>query len=697
MFRTSSFAGSGYSEESLVETPPTATLEGANRHFQASRVSKRTDKKDSELKNEDRCECCEKRICGGEGAHLFSLRALDDLAELGLAFPLFFYLIWCLGCMLLWITLVASIGNIYFEYKSSPPDNPQYYENDKTKWPYILHLVALLGLFLMYIVSTYLMRRKAAKLRHGMVTEADYSVTMKNLGTDWRSADLKQHIEDQMLVNGEKIEVVGINSSYQLTEYLELDEDIRRIKAKMNHLRVQKFLSTPNPSTEVEAKQTASEPSAEVEAKQTTPEPSAKVEAKQTISDLSAEIENEQTALRGKLGELNKHAPQKTGVAVVTFNTIKDATAFEKQWGQGQLRKIFWCCKPKAGSPLIFNDKIIYVKKAEEPKDIAWENQHYGRINRLLAQLISLFILIVAVLILFAVMMLFAWITKLEENTKGLLGYLERAPVSFATYYIGQGMDKLANALAQREHHHSISRRNVFVAYKLTILKTINTLFTPMFASLLEDDFYSSLRTQMYSLIYTNALWDPFQKLITPSNLVNFARRRMTSRELKQGVILLTQEQASQNYELPEFDIAIWYSNELMKFMLVLMYTPLIPVAAPVFLVGFVLDYWLVKFTLLRFASTPGQINEGFAVKMMEFVKIAILLYSFGMLLFFYLLSDVAQDWGIIAIFLGLGYFIIPCSFYRLFCICCTSKPTKPALTFQDQASRFPHDEVIHT
>ena len=109
------------------------------------------------------------------------------------------------------------------------------------------------------------------------------------------------------------------------------------------------------------------------------------------------------------------------------------------------------------------------------------------------------------------------------------------------------------------------------------------------------------------------------------------------------------------------------------------------------------LDYWLVKFTLLRFASIPKQINEGFAVKMMEFVKIAILLYSFGMLLFFYLLSDVAHDWGIIAIFLGLGYFIIPCSCYRLFCICCTSKPTKPALTFQDQARKFPHDEVIHT
>ena len=197
--------------------------------------------------------------------------------------------------MLLWITLVASIGNMYFEYESSPPDNPQYYENDKTEWPYILHLVALLGLFLMYIVSTHLMRRKAAKLRHGMVTEADYSVTMKNLGTDWRSADLKQHIEDQMLVNGEKIEVVGINSSYQLTEYLELDEDIRRIKAKMNHLRVQKLLNTPNPSAEVEAKQTASEPSAEVEAKQTASEPSAEVEAKQTASEPSAEVEAKQT------------------------------------------------------------------------------------------------------------------------------------------------------------------------------------------------------------------------------------------------------------------------------------------------------------------------------------------------------------------------------------------------------------------
>ena len=132
MSTTSSFTGSAYSKralESLFDATP-ATLEAAQRHYQASRVSKRTDKNDDDLKAEDVCECCKKRICGGAGASLFSLRALDALAELGLAFPLFFYLLLGICFMLLWVTLVASIGNLYFLYKQSrSSSDPNYFTN----------------------------------------------------------------------------------------------------------------------------------------------------------------------------------------------------------------------------------------------------------------------------------------------------------------------------------------------------------------------------------------------------------------------------------------------------------------------------------------------------------------------------------------------------------------------------------------
>jgi len=664
MSTISSFVGSAYSRNSVksVFKADSATLEAAQIHYQASRVSKRT----AVTTTVDVCKCCSKRICGGNGACLFDLRDLDQLAPIGIAFPLFFYLIRYLCYMLLWVTLMASIGNMYFMYTSSPSTDPDYDETNTTVWPYTLHFIALLGLFVGYVLMTKLMKNKEAELKKGVVTEADYSVVIKNLGRDWRSAALKQHIEGQMLVNGKSISVANINASYLLTDYLLIEETVERIKQKKNTLEIQsefrlaRWLQPSNSHTE-------------------------------TITQ--TQIHSEETALLARIEELEHRPPEKTGVAVVTFHTIQDAAAFYKEWSQGLLRKLFWCCMHKKDSPLYFAGREMYVKTADQPRDIAWDNLHVGRGKRIQAQAVTLAVIIIAVYMLYFVVIILAVLKFMANSEKGVKGYIEKGPVSAIVLGVGLGIEKLARFLAKIEHHHSYSAQFVIIAYKLTVMQVFNAVFFPVFYAIASEDFYTVLRGQMSSLIYMNAFVKPWLRLLGP--VLYFARKWWVSRKLKAGKSTLTQEAANETFQLPEIDMAIWYSDALTKFMLALMYTPLIPAAAPVFCAGFVLDYWIAKFILLRLASTPNQLNGALALKMMEFVKFSILLYSVGMMMFFP--PDASSlNLAASAFSLAFFYFIIP---FKICCRCCfsTSKPLKLAGTLEEETPNFPPHEVIPT
>lgn len=671
MSAVSSFVGSQYSRlsvDSLFKATP-ATLEAAESHFQASRVSKRTAVVDGDLTSEDVCQCCNKRISGGRGACLFSLRDLDELAELGIAYPLFFYLLRYLCCMLLWITLIASIGNISYMYQNSSSTDPQYADDNTTVWPYILQLLSLLGLFVGYVLMTILMQRKEVELRKGVVTEADYSVAIKNLGTDWHSAALKQHIESQMLVNGKSLSVVKINTAYVLTDYLKVEEAVESIKQKKNLLRIQSQIHLSRWISNAH------------------------------IGPISAaRIESEQATLLTRVEAMKKNPPKKAGIAIVTFHTIEDANAFQKTWGQGLLRKLFWCCGQKKDSPLYFAGREIYVKAADQPGDIAWSNLHAGRGKRLMAQVTTLVIIVVAVVMLYVVMIIIAIFQVLGQSNRGIDGYLDKSTVSAMILAVGLGIDKLAKAMAKMEHHHSNSAHFVIIAYKLTCMQVFNTVFVSIFYALASqadgEDFYVALRKQMYSLLYMNAIVKPMLRLLTIDNVLYVARRWWASRQFRAGTSTLTQEDANETFELPEMDMAIWYSDALTKFMLASMYTPFVPTTAPLFLVGFFLDYWVAKFILLRFASTPKQFNGMMAMKMLEFVKFSIFLYGVGMMMFFP--TGTAQNIAISAILLDFLYFIIPIVCYKCCCRCCfsPSKPSKTAGPFEEESLKFPHHEV---
>ena len=649
MTAVSSFMGSAYSKrslDSLFNATP-ATLEAAQRHYQASRISKRTDTNDNQLKTEDVCECCKKRICGGAGARLFSLGDVDPLKELGLAFPLFFHLLRGICCMLLWVTLVASIGNIYYIYEhSGDPSDPNYNNDDTAKWPYILQLIALLGLFLMYVKLTFLLRQKTATLKKQILTEADYSVVIKNLGANWHSADLKQHIESKMLVNGKSCKVVKINTAYVLTDYMKIEAAVHKIKEKQFHAE----------------------------------------------SITAEQMNSEKVALLKRVEELEKRTPEKVGVAVVTFHTIEAAAAFNSRWNQGLFKRLIWWCW---NYPLYFAGRYMYVRNAYQPRDIVWKNLHIGRGMRILAQFITLILIIGAVVIIYTVLFFLVFIDVKTNSEDGMKGYLEKAPVSAVIFGVGLGIEKLAKLLARIEHHHSYSAHHVIIAYKLTIMQVANSVLSPLLFAYLTGR--ETLITQMHSLIVMNVFVKPVLRIFSISHVFSFLQRWGLSRKLKAGKCTLTQEAANETFQLPEIHMTIWYSDALTKFMLALMYTPLIPAAAPVFFIGFVLDYWAAKYALLRLAAMPAQLNEMLAMKMVKFVKFSILLYGIGMLMF-YADNSVAISVEIIGFVLSLIYFIVPSSCYQL---CYKSlRPSrflKSAGWFLEECANFPCNEVPYT
>ena len=119
-----------------------------------------------------------------------------------------------------------------------------------------------------------------------------------------------------------------------------------------------------------------------------------------------------------------------------------------------------------------------------------------------------------------------------------------------------------------------------------------------------------------------------------------------------------------------------------------LAFTPLIPMVAPISIAGFVFDYWVKKVTLLRLVSRPRELNERIARKMLQFVKVAIVLYGVGLLYFCYDLDDSIVRVTVAALITALVFFMIPVSLFRC-CFKCLIIKSKYSAQSYDQQSKF--------
>ena len=647
-----------------------ARLDEAEMHAKASGVYKFKGMNLAGLRNEDRCPCCF-FPCKEEVITRFGIRDLDDLSELGLAFPFLFYLTRYLSLFLSLLLVVSALPSLiqnlvsgrqaefgpYSAISQASVGGNGKDHTDLTAWPVALHLASLVLICVGFTVMTVAMRAKAKKLMDGTVVPSDYTVVVKNLGTDWTEEELKAHFEDteKMSRNSEKLQVNRIDVSNEIYEFVQVTKAIQSLAIRRNISSGSRpveerflrcclgcFFHRSTPHTEPISP-----------------------------SDFEEAMEVYRTRLIGMDIDGDK---RKTGVAFIAFETEAMAKRVLGRFKSSFVnRYLFGHCF--YGTFRLFKNRVMNVKKAPDPTDIIWENLQFSRSNRLFRQFLTLFVLaVILVISYFLLYGLAKWQKELsdERNRAGDSRGIDYTsiPAAAIILIINILLDLAIRGLSYFEHHHTYTEQTLSTARKLTVVLSLNTLLFPLLAHLGSEDWYKpgGLANGVFWVAISGAFAKTVIKLVHPLWVWKWVRKWQVTRAMKGRHLFVSQAKANFYFQKEEIDIADCYSDLLVRFLFTLAYVPLMPLVVPIMLIGYLADYWVNKYVLLRNSCRPKFLNEKIAFKMMFFVKPAIVLYGISIYIFF---SDINSDTaplGIAAIVIAGVFWPLHSLVFSVFC-----------------------------
>jgi hypothetical protein len=193
-----------------------ANLEDAKLHRKATRVAKIPKANTSEF---DRCKCCQYPVNSSD----FPLACnLEELGQLGSAFPLYYYFFKYLMLILALATAVAAVPCVIANARAGEADTwhkdgeadisdyvklslgaygDPYNHVDPSKeayipmWQALMHLVVIVLVLSSYPFFRYFLHRKATEIDLMTCDSSLYTVRMTGLGKDWDKEAVTQFIE----------------------------------------------------------------------------------------------------------------------------------------------------------------------------------------------------------------------------------------------------------------------------------------------------------------------------------------------------------------------------------------------------------------------------------------------------------------------------------------------------------------------
>jgi len=665
-----------------------ASLTDAQNHRTASAVTRLEGQRLAALPANEICKCCNLPF-EGKGYIQYSLCAnKEELAELGLGFALFFLVVkWLMG-MLFVVLCVASFPNLVqnlnadrqreFGAKSqiagtSVGGNGDI-DSDLDYWPVVLNAIALFLLCILYVLLCVFAHRVAAKLNEGMNTPADYAVVFKNLGSNWTTAELKAHIKDNMTLHGTSVTIEEISTSYGTHEYIKQLNDIAELSIRYRRAEADKHVPMERPCR------------------------SCLCCFSRRSYMSNEEYQNKLDEYKNELIKL-ANTVTKTGIAFVSLKTQDQVNRFLNRWKGRGIKKYFSCFQGSTGKK--FKGNTVRVKRAPEPSDIIWENLVYSRKSRVLRTLVTTVLLAGILCCSFFILYgLAQWQKDLYDNLgegdkKSTTGEKKSSiefssiPPAIIIYVFNIALDKTVRLMSTFEHRHSYTDEILSVSWKLTIVSSLNTLLFPLLTHTDSSEWYTpgGLANNIFWVALSAAFVKPVFKVCYPYFIWRCYRRWDIKRVIKRQSAYISQGQANRIFQHCEIDVAACYADVMTKFLLCLAYTPLLPLIVPIILLGLGLEYWINKWVLLRQSCRPRFLNGKIAFSMVNFVKLALVLYGISILIFFPDINGDTRSVGIAAIIFAAAFWL--CHFIASLFFKCFLKPTPDSEDYQSAFPKF--------
>lgn len=647
--------------------------------------------KEEELKE---AEECGKKIpltacpCCGFKIHRKKLSLWCDISEfsfLGSGYPLFF--IFIKYCLYLLLTILIINGGlsayIYMSGSFCEPDvdgeidckkngvstfSYVNIKNDETK----VTLQGINNLATIFIIIVFLQFFRKAQKQFSVdcdvadISTTDYSVIVKkiptNLGENVDYDDeIKKYFENGLFPKEkEKLVVTQVNLAYNTEEKVQLlaleKEYQRDLKKNKNN---QALL------TETESKLKG-------------------------VQDKLTKINND---------FINGLSKTFCGIAFVSFETEQT---------KDRVLEAFNTRNPNA--QLLFKNAKIAVEPAPNPNEVYWENQSVTLGSKIIRRVISFLVTLITLLACGCVIFYLlnyqeeadviikkstnstnstnknktkvnatsptSRLFLLENNSNTtnnstaedenfayeipLLVTLIGPIVSCLIVTVNIILENIAKALSEYEKFSTRTGYNISLAKKLSIAQFANTtIVTFLVCVFLTKNFYynGGLIFTQFMVFISNAIIAPSINISFPAYIIGQLKRWFIVGKRDE---LMTQEEAHELAEFPQFEIAKFYAQIMQTMYLTAFYAPILPLGSLVSIIALIIHYWIHKYNLLRKCNIKFALGDQLSAEMTEMLEYFCIIFSASYFIFYYQFFEKFDVLSIIGLIIGLANAFLP-------------------------------------
>jgi len=603
-----------------------ASIEIAEMHGSSRRIYKSKVESADENEHVQKCPCCNFPVTGTE----FSLFCShEELSELGASFPLIFKLTNYLIIGLLAVCAVACLPCLIDNIMQGEDDwtkersfnllTPATYGKSYTAsfWQPFLHIgiCGLLVFYYMWIVK--MIKEKSIEYDTKNTTPSNFTLIVKGLPSEYRPEELQKHMEKFFV--SKDLNIFQILPTYKISEYL----DCEKLLAdwRFRYQLVKNFEEKFN-------------------------EPMKITKCCKTIElEDSSGCQLEITKLEQQQKSLSEEMDQKnlSSVAFVTFSSQIMAREIADEWSRTPLKRFFDRLFPwKVSRIYEFKRSYVYAEMAPSHTDINWEN--IGIPNRVKYSRRFMTILFVLLTIGIAVVIMAAtavWKSRVNSDKENQSSDSIRAATiipSIITVIINFIVARLIRVFSAYEKYSTWTDFNRSVLDMLILFILINNIGIPVLIySVLDRAWFSEggLAYTVFWLEIMNALVSPAILLIYPKNIIKKIKQFQYRRQEKADQLKISQKEANMAFEGPEVDLADRLANILKNFTMSLFYAPIVPIGPFIAIFGLFIEMAVFKLILTKVCSLPRAYPSDLVQKAAGWIKLSLLLYSLGILIFY--------------------------------------------------------------
>lgn len=496
-----------------------------------------------------------------------------------------------------------------------------------------LNAVMCWTVLFIYVIVHLRHKSIVRRIDQGLISPSDFTLFVRNIPTDTKEEELQQWLEEKSLPSG-PAKIVKINLTYDIDEFVDLQDKYEYWRQKLNHAPdVAKFLQKDKAYCENKVRDIG-----------------------ETLKVMEAHIEN--SPFCGKAFVTYLHERE----AKIAKHYLTRPLTLTTWWTK--LKHLIGLNQPKTRER--FRGVKLLVRRPDEPNDVLWENlgEKGALKRRIITYIATLLVLVAAAGVIYGSSF---WKKSLKDDQSEnpttaettRLTFLGLVPAIIISI-INIGLTKTIRYFGQLEKYDTNTAYQTSVAFKLTMAMFINTAIVALIVYNDEDDWYGldSLIGEVQSIVIVNAALGPLLYFFSPW----YAYKKFKQWwEMRKGArSKLTQQQAHTLFEGPKVDLAARCSYLMKTYLVCMFYGPILPMAYPITMLSFVLEYWVDKFILFNRHVRPDAMGKHLDRFIIRFIPIGVVLNCASTFIFHYQYNSDALIPCIVGIVISFAFLITP-------------------------------------